>query len=86
MLDTTTPLFEATLVPLRAAAEAAKKQPEEARRILDEAFAPSEDQEEAGPTLLQLMGLLTGHTRADAQPDRTERSEGAPVRDDEPSQ
>ncbi len=78
MLDTTTPLFEATLIPLRAAAEAIKKQPEEARRILDEAFGASEDPEGAEPTLLQLMGRLAGHPAATGEPERTERSEGVP--------
>ncbi len=86
ILDTTTPLFEATLIPLRAAAEAIEKQPLEARRILDEAFAAPDEDGDAGPTLLQLMGHLAGHRAAQAQPERTERSEGVPVRPaDEPS-
>jgi uncharacterized protein (DUF1778 family) len=64
MIDVTLPLLEATLTPLRAAKEAAERQPEEARRILDEAFSLPDGEDDAQPSLLQLIGHVTGHRRA----------------------
>ncbi len=83
LIDLTLPMFEATLKPLKAAAEASKKQPEEARRIIDEAFSLPDEGDDAEPTLLQLIGHLTGHQRADADgADGAEpqRSEDRPAR------
>lgn len=82
MLDTTIPLFEASLVPLRAASEAIEKQPQEARRILSEAFGAPNSVEDTEPALLSLIEHLTA-LASRAEPARTERSEGAPVGTDQ---
>jgi hypothetical protein len=78
LLDLTFPMLEATLAPMKAAAEAAEKQPEEARRILDEAFSLPEDDDQ--PTLLQFIGHLAGHQRAGADGAEPQRSEDRTTR------
>jgi uncharacterized protein (DUF1778 family) len=81
MLELTAPMLKATLTALKTAAAVAEKQPEEARKILDQAFALPEENDDQ-PTLLQFLGHLTGHRRSDASGPEPQRSEDRAARSD----